>query len=844
MSANVEVPSVKKVHSSQDLPTFETSFHGSPKRQSDISKDAPPPHGIPRTESNGIISSIMSVAHNAANMIKTKHEVSVESFHDQLSPKASNERTQRLVSISRLSKGLGISINGMRTTDQPETPENVSLSPSNVHFEPVRHSPIHTLGEGDLSLFHFEKKDQFNKPSIDVAEVPVKGGPFVTESSSNKLRVSGTPDSKIIRRKSISNSSIADSISSEGTIDTNGADSHTFDPSEFSNLDLEQILDSPNKLHVQPKKDREFHNTFKKIPTNEHLLADFSCALSRDILVQGKMYLSPNYICFNSNILGWVTNIVVPIQEIIQIEKKSTAVLFPNGMVIRTLHQKFVFATFLSRDTTFNLITQVWHNALQDEHSGEPQKLRRGSQKRRLTSRRSTAEGLEITNDLESDELFSGSEDEDKLPQSSDENDLTFMSKSSEKKKSKEFKKSRNLSSISDLGSQSDLESGLMKCSSNDLPALNEKNNGKLFKGFPNPGPATHPPTSFDHEKVDGEVEILQHTFNAPLGVVYNLLYGPDSSTFIKILEDGKNFDISKEKLTQLNDLQKEREYSYIKPLSGPIGPKQTKCNITETVHKYDLSSYCELEQVTKTPDVPLGNSFKVKTRFYFSWGPKNSTNVTVYTSVEWSAKSWIKLAVEKGSLDGQKTSMKVLVDTLGELISNGGSGATRKKRKGTKSGSQSTVKAVETPQEETKPQTLSSQILDIMEKIGLSLPVQIPMISNTATGGIVLFIISLLYSYILTVLLGGRSNLASLMAVSSDGKYILMSPLELYLRDELMRKQNEAQLWDWIVTRTGAESPDFGHAKAVNEKYADENFKEMMRMTKNRIDAAYLNVI
>ena len=57
------------------------------------------------------------------------------------------------------------------------------------------------------------------------------------------------------------------------------------------------------------------------------------------------MYLSDHYVCFNSNILGWVTNLVIPLQEVIQIEKIDGSFI-PNGIVIRTLHQKYVFATF------------------------------------------------------------------------------------------------------------------------------------------------------------------------------------------------------------------------------------------------------------------------------------------------------------------------------------------------------------------------------------------------------------------------------------------------------------------------------------------------------------------
>ncbi|OBA20106.1 hypothetical protein METBIDRAFT_44872 [Metschnikowia bicuspidata var. bicuspidata NRRL YB-4993] len=778
--------------------------------------------------------------------MKTKHGASVESFDLTNSKDTVGKLQQLLVSIPLLSQNLEVSSNDISFARQLGTGDVSSLSTSNVHFEPKHISPIHILGDGDLSLVHFETKESLHKRSSYSTDESGKREPSPAETYNNTLLVSGTQDSKVVRRKSISNGSTVESLSSEPTIETDGTDCHTFNPSEFSNLELDHILESPSKLHVHPKKDKEFHNLFKKIPASEHLLADVSCALSKDILVHGKMYLSPNYICFNSNILGWVTNLVVPIQEIIQIEKKSTAVLFPNGMVIRTLHQKYVFATFLSRDTTFNMITQVWHNALQDNSADCFTKSRRSLSRRKPLSKKSTTKDLGNTDEMASAQSTKTSEDDQSLLHTSDANDITFLSKSSEKSKLKDMKRSTGVQDSSVLGTESDIDTDSIDGHKAPQPSLNDKTGESIFKGFPNPGPKRHSQTSFEHEKVDGEVEILQHTFNAPLGVVYNLLYGPDSSAFVKILEEGKNFDISKEKLTELDSQHKEREYSYTKPLSGPIGPKQTKCNITETLHHFDFASYCELEQVTKNLDVPLGNSFKVKTRFYFTWGPKNTTNLTVYTFVEWSAKSWIKLAVEKGSLDGQKSSMKVLTDTMTDVLRSGGSGTAKKKRRRNKSESQSARKAPEPSKQTPEPRSLYKQILEILDHIGQTIPIQIPMLNSTATGGVVLFFLSLLYSYILVSLMGGRSSgaPASKTVFLGNNKYVMMPSLEIYLNDEQFRKQNEAQLWNWISARTGEGNPDARHEKMYDEKYADENFKEIIRMTKKRIDVLCQGII
>ena len=37
------------------------------------------------------------------------------------------------------------------------------------------------------------------------------------------------------------------------------------------------------------------------------LNADYSCAMQKDILVQGRLYLTQNWICFYANILKWET---------------------------------------------------------------------------------------------------------------------------------------------------------------------------------------------------------------------------------------------------------------------------------------------------------------------------------------------------------------------------------------------------------------------------------------------------------------------------------------------------------------------------------------------------------
>jgi hypothetical protein len=87
---------------------------------------------------------------------------------------------------------------------------------------------------------------------------------------------------------------------------------------------------------------------------------------------------------------------------------------------------------------------------------------------------------------------------------------------------------------------------------------------------------------------------------------------------------------------------------SYIKPLGGSIGPKSAKCEIhDETVH-CDYDDYVATVTTTRTPDVPSGGAFSVKTRTCITWASSASSRIVVTTQVEWTGRSFIKGAHDR----------------------------------------------------------------------------------------------------------------------------------------------------------------------------------------------------
>ncbi|CAL8336620.1 unnamed protein product [Gadus morhua 'NCC'] len=115
------------------------------------------------------------------------------------------------------------------------------------------------------------------------------------------------------------------------------------------------------------QRNEDFRKLFKKLPDTERLIVDYSCALQKDILLQGRLYLSENWLCFYSNIFRWETTITIPLKDVTSLTKEKTAKLIPNAIQISTDSDKHFFTSFGARDRSFMMIFRLWQNALMDK---------------------------------------------------------------------------------------------------------------------------------------------------------------------------------------------------------------------------------------------------------------------------------------------------------------------------------------------------------------------------------------------------------------------------------------------------------------------------------------------
>ncbi|KAG0031974.1 hypothetical protein BGZ82_006729 [Podila clonocystis] len=129
--------------------------------------------------------------------------------------------------------------------------------------------------------------------------------------------------------------------------------------------DVSAYQASINFVYANDKRFSDFHSLFRSVPEEEKLIEDYGCALQKEILVQGRLYISENHVCFNANIFGWVTNLVIAFSEVTAIEKRMTAFVIPNAIsIVTTTNTKgHFFASFLSRDAAHDLLMAAWRKS-------------------------------------------------------------------------------------------------------------------------------------------------------------------------------------------------------------------------------------------------------------------------------------------------------------------------------------------------------------------------------------------------------------------------------------------------------------------------------------------------
>ena len=117
---------------------------------------------------------------------------------------------------------------------------------------------------------------------------------------------------------------------------------------------------------------KEFKDLFGSISPGSRFVVDYSCAYHKDILHQGRIYVTTTSCSFYSYIFGFENKVTIPWSEVVTVTKEKTAIFIPNAIQISTADSKFFFASFVDRDSSHMMLTRLWQavagdNPLSDE---------------------------------------------------------------------------------------------------------------------------------------------------------------------------------------------------------------------------------------------------------------------------------------------------------------------------------------------------------------------------------------------------------------------------------------------------------------------------------------------
>lgn len=760
-------------------------------------------------------------------------------------------------------KGTSSKSASMEAVDQPEEDTRPASQPNNEEAGPQtriapRSSAIQTLGTGELSLSQLGLSDiPSNAASPASARFPdVVDTRTRSESAPVEPHSELPSDEPISRPRSVIESTNGDDLV-QSHMDITDA---KFTPNRTSSVrsamkqsrkrgsSVTTAANVPTGAPLQPtptlgapkltgfaiaskKRNRDFHSFFKSVPDDDYLIEDYSCALQREILAHGRLYVSEGHLCFSSNILGWTTTLVMSFDEIVSVEKRSTALVFKNGLMISTLHAKHIFASFTSRDATYDLIVNIWklgHPTLKSSLNGV-QLEGTGGDKTEKVDDEPHGLGLENETPMGSESEDGSDDDEDEFYDEEEHDDfvdtqLTEVSGGADAENDKAV--TRKVSTMTTLN-------GASADGAKEAPT-----SPPLGGDFP--GPATHAPTECTDGSTHYDKVVGDDVIPAPLGKVYNLLFGSAAAAWMTkwLLEDQKCTELEVDDKKGLAMDNTTRTWSYIKPLYAALGPKQTKCIVTEVLEKLDYDKAISLTLSTRTPDVPNGTMFTVKTKYCLTWAENNGTRIHVNHTTEWSGKSWLKGPIEKGVNDGQAqyckelfASVKAAVTTRARsgTLTNGGKG----KKKGKKS--RASLNANEASDVASKQAVASKVSWGPLEPVRSALEPVLDILKPVLTGNVMY---GLLVGLLVASWFGfgfSPSKPAGGFGGGAGGRGEIMDlygPFRLAAYEEMWRRE-ESELWEWLEERTGLGQMDSDKHGIRKRAVEPRTLQERMRESK-----------
>uniref|UniRef100_A0A8C5PCR7 GRAM domain containing 1B n=1 Tax=Leptobrachium leishanense TaxID=445787 RepID=A0A8C5PCR7_9ANUR len=427
------------------------------------------------------------------------------------------------------------------------------------------------------------------------------------------------------------------------------------------------------------QRNEDFRKLFKQLPETERLIVDYSCALQRDILLQGRLYLSENWICFYSNIFRWETLLTVRLKDICSMTKEKTARLIPNAIQLCTDTEKHFFTSFGARDRTYMMMFRLWQNALLDKPLC-PKEL------------------WHFVHQCYGNELGLTSDDEDYVPPDDDFTTVGYCEEipvedveviDNAAKTTNDIKHETN----SNLQEPSLTSSNVTSTTSSEGPpqfdgAMLDEIDASLerellFATLEEPKvellpPVLSPSLDFnDNEDLptelsdssdthdDGEVQsfyddlngrqYINEIFSFNVDKLFSLLFS--ESQFLRDFMEQRRFsEIVFHPWKKEENGNQTRVILYTIALTNPLAPKSATVTETQTLYKASQESECYVvDAEVLTHDIPYHDYFYTINRYTLTRVARNKSRLRISTELRYRKQPWglVKAFIEKNFWSG-----------------------------------------------------------------------------------------------------------------------------------------------------------------------------------------------
>jgi len=411
---------------------------------------------------------------------------------------------------------------------------------------------------------------------------------------------------------------------------------------------------------------------FPGLPQDETLIVDYSCALQKDILVHGRLYVTTNFLCFYANIFRWETAVTVRWKEVTAMTKEKTALVIPNAILICTGNDKLFFTSFAARDKSHMMLFRLWQNALLDSPASQTEIFSWvQSVYGEHSSRYSDYTGYE-SNDGGSSHSFDGQEMAGSAPS------LIRPRLYSNIDEEEESKLSVNFGTFLPQGAnditRNTKSSGIVSDHS-DLSETDSRHLGKKQRSLTSPAIVSTDILTYEVWRQSKDArEIVCKNFKINIDELFTLLF-TNSKFFYDFQAERKTFDIVQCPWKHSDNCEdKFREVSYTLNLNHSIGPKTSRATEVQTMRSNSVPGHIyNVDVETTNADVPYADTFFVATHYCVVKVNDEESMLTVLCDIKYKKPPWglVKSFIDKNCWAGIEEHFAALTAGLDREIEN-----------------------------------------------------------------------------------------------------------------------------------------------------------------------------